>query len=81
MSDTDLERWREQVEALLRQRLGGRVWDLRVVVHQGGVILRGRALSYYAKQLAQHAVMQGLGLLVVANDIEVHRTAPGPESQ
>jgi len=33
--------------------------------------LRGRAKTYYAKQLAQHAVMEATDLPVLANEIEV----------
>ena len=61
----------EQAEVLLKQRLRSRVLDLRVLMHEGGVVLRGTAFSYYAKQLAQHAAMQALGLRILANEIEV----------
>jgi osmotically-inducible protein OsmY len=42
-----------------------------VVLHAGGVILRGQARTFYAKQLAQHAAMDITGLPVLANEIEV----------
>ena len=61
----------EQAEALLRQRLRGRVWELRVVGREGGVILQGHAFNYHAKQLGQHIAMQDLQLTVVANEIEI----------
>ncbi len=61
----------EQLESLLQHRLGGRVRDLFVLVQDGGVILRGHAPTYYAKQLAQHAAMEMTGLPIRANDIEV----------
>jgi hypothetical protein len=35
------------------------------------VVLQGRASTYHAKQLAQHAAMEILGQPIVANDIEV----------
>jgi hypothetical protein len=35
------------------------------------VILKGRAPTYYAKQLAQHAVMQIAEYRIHANEIEV----------
>jgi hypothetical protein len=57
--------------AILRDRLGSRVRNLRVVLHGDGVVLQGRATSYHVKQLAQHAAMELGGLRVVANDIEV----------
>jgi hypothetical protein len=80
MSDTGPERRHEYAEVLVRQRLGGRVGDLCVLVCQEGVILRGRARSYHAKQLAQEAIMHALGLLIVANHIEVHPAPPLTES-
>ena len=52
-------------------RLGGRVCDFRLVVVGGGVILRGHAHTYYAKQVAQHAVMETTRLPILANQIEV----------
>jgi hypothetical protein len=61
----------EQAEALLQQQLRGRVWGLRVLSQDDGVILQGQALSYHAKQLGQHIAMWDLRLTVVANEIEV----------
>jgi hypothetical protein len=51
--------------------LGGRVSDLRLLLRGNGLVLQGRARSYYAKQLAQEAVMKATKLPVVANEIEV----------
>jgi hypothetical protein len=76
MSDTTLEEKLAQAAALLRRRLGGRVWELHVALQGSGVVLRGRALSYYVKQLAQHTIMEDFGLPVLANEIEVHPGAP-----
>ena len=53
------------------QKLRGRLSGLRLELHGGGVILRGTARSFYAKQLAQHAVMTGTTLPIVRNEIEV----------
>jgi hypothetical protein len=39
----------------------------------GGLILRGLTTTYYAKQLAQHAVMEATAIPIVANEIEVQR--------
>jgi hypothetical protein len=61
----------EYLETLMHRRLGNRVRDLRVVVRAGGVILKGHAETYHAKQLAQHAVMELANLPILANDIEV----------
>jgi hypothetical protein len=43
----------------------------RLVVCDEGLILQGHASTYYAKQLAQQAVMAGTTLPIVANEIEV----------
>jgi hypothetical protein len=59
------------LELQVQWRLRGRVRDFRMVSGVRGVILRGRALSYYAKQLAQHAVMEITLLPILANEIEV----------
>jgi hypothetical protein len=61
----------EQVEDLLRKRLGGKVRKVCVFIHGGTVTLRGRASSYYAKQLAQHLIMEEIKLQVQANEIQV----------
>ena len=63
----------ERLEALVQERLGTRVRDLRIVVRRQGVILEGRAPSYHAKQLAQHAAMELGELPVLANNIQVLR--------
>ncbi len=62
----------EHLESLLQRRLGNRIRDLHVEVRAGGVILKGRAPTYHAKQLAQHAAMELASLPILANDIEVH---------
>jgi hypothetical protein len=63
----------EPLEVLVRQWLSGRahVRELRVIVEAEGVVLEGRAASYYAKQLAQHAAIVVSGLPLRANRIEV----------
>ena len=65
----------ERLEGLMQRRLGSRVRNLRVHLQPSGLVLQGRAATYYAKQLAQHAVMQATDLPIRANDIEV--SAPG----
>jgi len=62
----------ERLELLVQRRLGSRVRDLRVIVRHEGVILQGRAATYHAKQLAQHAAMELGELPILANDIEVY---------
>jgi hypothetical protein len=61
----------EHLESLIQRRLGGRVRDLRVTVRPDGLILQGRASTYHAKQLAQHAAMELTAMPILANDIEV----------
>jgi hypothetical protein len=59
------------LETNIRCRLGRQVPGFHLVVAGGGLILRGRAPSYHAKQLVQHAVMKSTRLPILANEIEV----------
>lgn len=61
----------EQLESQVLSRLGGRIRELRVVIRENGLILQGRAPTYHAKQLAQHAAMEVGKLPILANDIVV----------
>jgi hypothetical protein len=61
----------EALEAQVQRRLSGRVRGLRVLVRENGLILQGQAVTYHAKQLAQHAVMEQTHRPILANDIEV----------
>jgi hypothetical protein len=60
-----------ELEAHIQCRLGGQIREFQLVIVDKGLILRGRAHTYYAKQLAQHAVMEATGLPILANEIEV----------
>lgn len=60
------------LESRIRLRLGSRLRGFRLHVQKGGLILHGYSRTYYAKQLAQHAVMAGSELPILANEIEVH---------
>jgi hypothetical protein len=60
-----------RLEEHVQARVGRRVCDFRVVVQGRGIVLRGRAPSYYTKQLAQHEVMRVSDLLILANEITV----------
>jgi hypothetical protein len=62
---------KENLEALLQRRLGNRIRNLRVELLPAGLLLQGRAPTYHAKQLAQHAVMELSQHPILANDIEV----------
>jgi hypothetical protein len=57
----------------VRRRLAGRVHDLRLVLRDDGLILQGYCRSYHAKQLAQHLVVAGTHVPLLANEIEVSR--------
>ena len=61
----------ERLAAVLQARLGGQVRGLRLLLRDNGLVLLGRARSYYAKQLAQHAVMKTTEYRIQANEIEV----------
>jgi hypothetical protein len=61
----------DRLESLLQCRLGNRIRNLRVQVHPSGLVIQGRAATYHAKQLAQHAVMELANVPILANDIEV----------
>jgi hypothetical protein len=63
-----------ELETVVQSRLAGQVRHFHVVVQNQGLVLRGIARSYYAKQLAQHAIMAATDLPIVANDIEVVST-------
>ena len=59
------------LETHLQIRLGSRVRQLRVVYRSEGVVLQGRASTYYVKQLVQHLVMEISDWPILANEIEV----------
>ena len=61
----------EQLEMALEHRLGSRVRNLRLRVVEGELILTGHAMTYHAKQLAQHLAMELTSLVIRANEIEV----------
>jgi hypothetical protein len=60
-----------RLEEHVRTRLGGRVQNLELIVRDDGLVLRGYARTYYAKQMAQHAVMEMVSVPIRANEIEV----------
>lgn len=61
----------EALESLLQRRLSGRVHELRVECQTEGVVLRGWTRTYYAKQMAQHVVMDVTDWPILANEIVV----------
>lgn len=62
----------DELETQLQCRLSGRIRDFRLAALDRGLVLQGHAHTYYAKQLAQHAVMSATGQPIAANDIEVY---------
>jgi hypothetical protein len=60
-----------RIEERIRLLLVGLMRDFRLAVVDHGLVLRGHSNSYYAKQLAQQAVMEISPLPIRANDIEV----------
>lgn len=61
----------DYLETQVQSRLAGRVRNFQVLSRGRGIILKGDARTYYAKQLAQHAVMQASDCPILANEIEV----------
>jgi hypothetical protein len=65
----------QQIQEVLHQRLRGQVLDLRVLIRETQIVLQGVAASYYAKQVAQHAVFNVLGAIALVNEIVVQPLA------
>jgi hypothetical protein len=59
------------LEVQVQNRLLGRVFDFRLLAGERGLVLRGQSKTYYAKQLAQHSVMQATRMPILANEIVV----------
>jgi len=60
-----------QLEEHVECQLSGRIRDFHLCVSDDGLVLCGRAATYYAKQLAQHLVMRATDVPIRANDILV----------
>jgi aromatic ring-opening dioxygenase LigB subunit len=59
------------IEQAVQRETGHGVADLTVEVSPHGILLRGRCMTYYTKQLAQHAAMNIPGGDRLTNSIEV----------
>ncbi len=60
-----------RTEEHVRCRLTGLVRDFQLILFEQELVLRGRARTWSAKQLAQHAVMEATSLSIRANEVEV----------
>src|SRR5262249_57916523 len=60
-----------RIEEHIQYRLAGLLRDFQLTFRDKGLVLRGRVHTYYAKQLAQQAVMEASSLPIRANEIEV----------
>jgi hypothetical protein len=60
-----------RIEEHVQYRMTGLLHEFQLVVRDRGLVLRGRVHTYYAKQLAQHAVFEVASVPILANDIEV----------
>jgi hypothetical protein len=62
----------ERIEGHIERRACGRIRDLQVVCSSERIVLMGRSRTYFAKQLAQEAVLDLTdGQAVLANEIVV----------
>lgn len=61
----------DHLAARVRHQLSGRLRDFRVEVRDAGLVLRGHAGTYHARQLAQHAVSSVTDLPILRNEIKV----------
>jgi hypothetical protein len=61
-----------QLETRVRVRLGAHIRDIQVAWRDDRLVLRGRSSTYYAKQIAQHLVMEVTSIPIIANEIEVY---------
>jgi hypothetical protein len=65
-----------ELETHVQRLLGGRVREFQLTFMDNGLVLRGQAHTYYAKQLVQHAVMERTEVPIAANEIEVSPNMP-----
>lgn len=60
-----------RMENRIQHQLGKRIRDLRLEIRHSGIVLKGRARTYHARQLAQHAVCAATDVPIVENEIDV----------
>ena len=61
----------DSLEHRILRRIGNRIRDFRIVERPEGLVLRGWAVTFHAKQLAQHAAMELTHRLILSNEIDV----------
>ncbi len=71
LSDPALSSTLSDLEVQLQHRLRGYVRELRLLHQSQGLVLQGYSATYYAKQLAQHALMKATSLPLLSNEIRV----------
>jgi hypothetical protein len=70
-TDTVTRETLARIEEQVRYRLTGLLRDFQLVFRDKGLVLRGHVHTYYAKQLAQPAVMEVSSLPIRANEMDV----------
>jgi hypothetical protein len=60
-----------RIEEHVRNRLTGLLREFQLVFCHNGLVLRGHVHTYYAKQPAQHAVIEASSLPILSNEMEV----------
>lgn len=61
----------EKLEHFVRDRTNGMLRNLRVTVHDNDIVVSGTATTYYAKQLATHAIFEAVPGANLNNRIHV----------
>lgn len=62
----------ERLEGHIENKIGGRIRDLRVELTEDRIIIKGKARSHHAKQLAHEAALDLTdGTTILANHITV----------
>jgi hypothetical protein len=58
-----------ELEEIVQSRLAGRVYELRLLLREDGLVLQGCCRSQHVKQLAQHFVLEESQAPLVSNQI------------
>lgn len=76
---SELGRTLDRLATEIQNRHRSHLREFRIELVEGGVILLGRSVTFYGKQIALHEVRGGCKCEVLANQIEVqpHPTGTG----